>query len=103
MNVILDLCVVPMGVGVSVSDHVAECERVIEAAGLVPHVHAYGTTMEGEWEHVMGAVRACHEALHARGVPRISTVMKLGTRTDKRQTIQDKVRSVAEKKESPKT
>ena len=34
MNVIADLCVVPIGVGVSVSKYVAACERVLTAAGL---------------------------------------------------------------------
>lgn len=97
MRVILDLCVVPMGVGVSVSAHVAECERVIERCGLKPQLHAYGTTIEGEWDDVMAAVRKCHERLHEMGVPRISTVIKLGTRTDKEQTAAQKVSSVVEK------
>lgn len=94
MNVILDLCVVPMGVGVSVSEYVAECERVIVSCGLNPQLHAYGTTIEGEWDDVMAAVRKCHERLHEMGVPRISTVIKLGTRTDKQQTAEQKVQSV---------
>jgi hypothetical protein len=34
MKVIVDLCVVPMGVGVSVSKYVAECQKVLEEAGL---------------------------------------------------------------------
>jgi len=97
MNVILDLCVVPLGVGVSVSKYVAACQSVLEGAGLEPHLHAYGTTIEGEWDKVMEAVRACHEHLHEMGVPRLSTTIKLGTRTDRAQTIEQKVRSVVEK------
>lgn len=97
MNVILDLCVVPMGVGVSVSRYIAACQPVLEAAGLTPHLHAYGTTIEGEWDTVMAAVKSCHETLHAMGVPRISTTIKLGTRTDREQTIEQKVRSVETK------
>ncbi len=31
------------------------------------------------------------------GAPRISTVLKLGTRTDREQSMEDKVRSVQEK------
>lgn len=100
MNVILDLCVVPMGVGVSVSRYVAACQGVLTEAGFVPQLHAYGTTIEGEWDVVMAAVKRCHEALHEMGVPRISTTIKLGTRTDRRQTAEDKVRSVEEKLKS---
>lgn len=97
MNVILDLCVVPLGVGVSVSRYVAECQKVLENAGLKPHLHPYGTTVEDDWDRVMAAVKRCHEVMHEMGVPRISTTIKLGTRTDRSQTMQDKVRSVEEK------
>jgi uncharacterized protein (TIGR00106 family) len=97
MNVILDLCVVPIGVGVSVSTYIAACEKVLSEAGLTPHLHAYGTTIEGEWDVVFAAVKRCHETVHEMGAPRISTTIKLGTRTDRKQTIEAKVRSVEEK------
>ena len=97
MKVILDLCVVPLGVGVSLSKYVAACEKVLSEAGVKTQLHAYGTNIEGEWDVVMGAVRRCHETLHAMGVPRISTTIKLGTRTDRAQTMEDKVRSVQDK------
>ncbi len=97
MKVIIDLCVVPLGVGVSVSEHVAACERVIREAGLNSSMHAYGTNIEGDWDDVMAAVKRCHEVVHEMGAPRISTTMKLGTRTDRVQTMADKVRSVEAK------
>ncbi|HSB72490.1 MAG TPA: MTH1187 family thiamine-binding protein [Candidatus Methylomirabilis sp.] len=94
MKVIVDLCVVPLGVGVSVSRYVAACERVLREAGLTTQLHAYGTNIEGDWDAVFGAIRRCHEAVHAMGAPRISTIIKLGTRTDRDQTMDDKVKSV---------
>jgi uncharacterized protein (TIGR00106 family) len=97
MNVLADLSVVPLGVGVSVSKYVAACQRVLEEAGLSHRLHAYGTNVEGEWDDVLSAVKRCHEVVHAMGAPRVSTVLKLGTRTDRAQTIADKVRSVEEK------
>jgi len=42
----------------------------------------------------MAAIRACHEALHAMGVPRIHTDIKLGTRVDRDQHMADKTASV---------
>jgi uncharacterized protein (TIGR00106 family) len=48
MKAIVDLCVVPLGVGVSVSEYVAACERVLKEAGLKTQLHAYGTNIEGE-------------------------------------------------------
>jgi len=97
MKVIVDLCIVPLGVGVSLSGYIAACERVLQESGLTCRLHAYGTNIEGEWDEVMAAVRNCHQALHDMGVPRIHTTIKLGTRTDRNQTLDDKVRSVEEK------
>jgi uncharacterized protein (TIGR00106 family) len=97
MKAIVDLCVVPLGVGVSVSQYVVVCERILEEAGLQTQLHAYGTNIEGEWDAVFAAIKKCHEAVNALGAPRISTVIKLGTRTDRDQTMDDKVRSVQTK------
>jgi uncharacterized protein (TIGR00106 family) len=97
MNVIADLCIVPIGVGVSVSREIAVCERILTEAGLKTRLHAYGTNIEGDWDTVFAAVKRCHEELHAMGVPRISTNMRFGTRTDREQTMEDKVRSVERK------
>jgi len=97
MKVIVDLCVVPLGVGISVSRYVAACERVLREAGLEIRLHAYGTNIEGEWEKVFGAIRRCHELVHEMGAPRITTNIRLGTRTDRDQSMADKVRSVEDK------
>jgi uncharacterized protein (TIGR00106 family) len=101
MNVLADLSVVPLGVGVSVSKYVTACQRVLEEAGLSHRLHAYGTNVEGEWDEVMAAVKRCHEVVHGMGAPRVSTVLKLGTRTDRPQTLADKVRSVERKAGRP--
>jgi uncharacterized protein (TIGR00106 family) len=94
MHVMVDLCVVPLGVGVSVSAHVAACERVLREAGLEHSLHAYGTNIEGDWDAVFAAVKRCHEVVHAMGAPRITTTLKVGTRTDRQQSLQDKIDSV---------
>ena len=99
MKVIADLCVVPLGVGVSVSKYVAVCEQILRCAGLNPQLHAYGTNIEGEWDEVFAAIKRCHEEIHRMDAPRISTTLKLGTRTDREQTMAEKVRSVEAKLE----
>ncbi|SHJ34727.1 uncharacterized protein, MTH1187 family [Malonomonas rubra DSM 5091] len=98
MKVIVDLGVVPMGVGVSVSKYVAICQQVLEEAGLKTRLHAYGTNIEGDFDAVFAAIKKCHEQVHAAGAPRISTTIKLGTRTDREQSMEDKLQSVAEKR-----
>ena len=100
MKVIIDLCIVPIGVGVSVSEYIVACERVLQDAGLKTLMHGYGTNIEGEWEEVFAAVKKCHEVVHTMGAPRISTTIRLGTRTDRAQTIEDKIKSVEAKLKS---
>ncbi len=97
MNVLVDVCVVPMGVGVSVSKYVVECEKIFAAAGLNHQMHAYGTNVEGDWDEVMAAIKKCHETVHEMGVPRIGTTIRLGTRTDREQSMRDKIDSVESK------
>lgn len=95
MKVIVDFTLVPIGVGVSFSAYVAECERILRKAGLEPVVHANGTNIEGEWEVIFEAIRLCHERLHEMGVPRISANLRVGTRSDREQSMADKLDAVA--------
>ncbi len=97
MNVLVDLCIVPLGVGVSLSSYIAECEKVLTEAGLKISLHSYGTNIEGEWDQVFAAIKSCHERVHAMGAPRITTTIKAGTRTDRQQTMEDKIESVRQK------
>lgn len=98
MKVMVDLCVVPIGVGTSLSSHIAAFAKVLDEAGLTTRLHAYGTNIEGDWDAVFAAIRRCHEVVHEMGAPRITTTIKLGTRTDREQSMDDKVRSVEQKK-----
>jgi len=93
----IDLCVVPLGVGISVSKYIAECEKILNDAGLETNLHAYGTNVAGDWDDVFSAVRRCHERVHDLGAPRITTTIKVGTRTDRLQTIKEKIVSVQQK------
>jgi uncharacterized protein (TIGR00106 family) len=97
MKVLIDISIVPLGVGLSLSSYIAECEKIFTKAGLKTALHAYGTNVEGEWDEVFGAIKTCHETLHAMGAPRISTNLRLGTRTDRTQTMGEKVKSVTDK------
>lgn len=97
MKVIVDVSIIPLGVGLSLSPYVAECEKIFKEAGLTTMLHANGTNIEGEWDDVFDAIKKCHKRLHEMGVPRISSNMRIGTRTDKAQTMMDKIKSVEEK------
>ena len=97
MHVIADLCLIPLGIGVSVSREIAACEHVLAEAGLKTKLHAYGTNIEGEWDDVFAAIKRCHEVVHAMGAPRVSSSLRFGTRVDRAQSMDDKVNSVTRK------
>jgi uncharacterized protein (TIGR00106 family) len=97
MKVIADLCLVPLGVGVSVSEYIAICQKILLEHNLKIKLHAYGTNIEGDWDDVFRAIKKCHEAVHGKGAPRISSSIKVGTRIDKDQSMEDKISSVEEK------
>ena len=48
-------------------------------------------------QDVFAAIRKCHETVHEMGAVRISSTLRFGTRTDRDQGMDDKVRSVEKK------
>ncbi|KAF7322434.1 hypothetical protein HMN09_00021500 [Mycena chlorophos] len=78
-----DFCLIPIGTpSPSVAEEIAECQRVLEKSGLVFKMHGYGTNLEGPWSAVSQAIHDCHAALHAKGILRIATDIRIGTRVD---------------------
>lgn len=99
MKILANLQLIPLGTGVSVSAYIAECERVLADAGLHYELHANGTNIEGEWDAVCDAVRQCHERVHGMGAPRIQSLLSIGTRNDRDQSLDDKVEAVSRRLE----
>ncbi|EGV60133.1 UPF0045 protein M15 [Yamadazyma tenuis] len=100
LNCIADVCIVPIGTGsASVSDEVTLITKFLREnpEGLTVTLHSAGTTIEGNWDVVMGKIGQMHELLHHHGVVRIQSDIRVGTRTDKSQKSIDKVRIVEEK------
>ena len=97
MYVIAEFTIIPLGVGLSLSQYVVKCEQILRESGLKYELHANGTNVEGDWEAVFTALKLCHESLHVMGVPRIHSEIKAGTRIDRAQSMNNKVASVQEK------
>jgi uncharacterized protein (TIGR00106 family) len=90
------VCLIPFG-GIdstSVAPYIAEVQRILAKSGLVYEMHGYGTGVEGEWDDVCRVIGLCHERVHAMGAVRISTDLRIGTRTgERRAPAESKVRS----------
>ena len=91
MKATAEIQVIPIGVGVSVRKEVMRAHEVLRESGLEVSLHAYGTNVEGELSDIFDAVRRVHETLHAEGTARLSTAIKIGTRTDKEPTLGGKL------------
>ncbi|QDS69432.1 hypothetical protein FKW77_005373 [Venturia effusa] len=92
---VADFCLIPIGTPTaSVSSEVAQVQRLLKGCGLSYEMHSAGTTVEGSWDEVMKVIGQCHSMLHERGVLRIQSDIRVGTRTDKVQRFEDKVKKV---------
>lgn len=52
------------------------------------------TPTEGSWEEVTRVIGQAHTLLHKQGIVRVQTDIRIGSRTDKKQTMEDKVAAV---------
>ena len=91
MKAIAEVQVIPIGSGVSVRAEVKRAHRILEDAGLNAQLHSNGTNLEGELEDIFAAIARVHETLHAEGTVRLSTHIKIGTRTDKEPSLAGKL------------
>jgi uncharacterized protein (TIGR00106 family) len=83
MKALAEIQVIPIGAGVSVRREVKRAHQVLRDCGLEVQLHSYGTNVEGELRDILAAIEKVHETLHAEGTVRLSTSVKIGTRTDK--------------------
>lgn len=90
-----DFCLIPIGTAsASVSAQIADVQRLIEQSGVKYVMHSAGTTLEGSWDRVHQVIGQAHTLLHQQGVVRIQSDIRVGSRTDKEQSFEDKVNKV---------
>lgn len=94
---IVEISVVPIGVGESLSKFVAEVIKIIEDSGYKYQLTPMGTIVEIEnFEELGRLLDRINEDLVIKGVPRIYTVIKADHRV-KATSMEHKVESVMEK------
>ena len=64
----------------SVSNEVADVQRLMLTCGLSYSMHSAGTTVEGSWDDVMRVIGQAHSMLHEKGIVRIQTDIRVGSR-----------------------
>jgi len=91
MKAIAEVQIIPIGAGVSVRKEVMRAHELLEESGLNLTLHANGSNLEGELGEVLDTIRRAIETLHEEGVVRLSSHIKVGTRTDKVQYMAGKL------------
>ncbi len=93
---IVAVSVAPLGTGsASVSKYVAAAERVLRDDGRVRYrLDPMFTTIEGDLPVIFELIQKMHEAVFAEGAVRVSTVIKIDERRDKRVRMEEKVQAV---------
>jgi uncharacterized protein (TIGR00106 family) len=85
--------ITPLGVGEAVGEIVAEAVRIVRASGLPNQTDSMFTTVEGDWNEVMGVVKDAVDAVAARA-PRVSLVLKADIRPGVTDGLTSKVETI---------
>lgn len=94
--VLLEMSIVPMGKGESVSQYVTECVDLVDQSGLDYRLHAMGTVVEGELSEVLTLMQQCIEKM-ATHSHRVTCTAKLDYRHGQQGRLAAKVDSVEQK------
>jgi uncharacterized protein (TIGR00106 family) len=92
--------ITPLGVGDSVGGYVADAIRIVRASGLPNRTDAMFTTIEGDWDEVMGVIKQAVDTVAATA-PRVSLVLKADLRPGTSGALTAKVESVERHLRSP--
>ncbi len=90
---LVEFSIVPVGVGSSIGDQLAEVLKIVDASGLPYKVNPMGTVIEGQWDEVMKLIRKCHSTVMKRGERAITTI-SIDDRKGKPNRIEQKVKSI---------
>jgi uncharacterized protein (TIGR00106 family) len=97
MAVIIDLSIFPLDKGGSgLSAYVSRALKIIKESGLKYRLCPMGTSIEGEWDEVMGVVDACYRELE-KDSDRLYMTIKVDARKNRSDGMTQKLHSVESK------
>ncbi len=88
-----EFSIVPIGMGSSIGDRLAEVLKIVDASGLPYKINPMGTVVEGEWDEIIKLIKKCHMAVMKKG-ERALTTISIDDRKGKRNRIDEKVKSI---------
>ena len=93
---LLEFSMFPIGKGESLSPFVARSLDIVDQSGLDYRCHAMGTTLEGNFDEVLGVVKQCFGAM-IQDCDRIECSIKIDYRKGHKGRLTGKIASVEER------
>ena len=93
---LLELSVIPLARGRSISADLADLMQLIDASGLDYRLTAAGTIIEGTWDQVMDIAKKCHSEMRKK-TERVITLMKVDDYAERIGRLTAAVESVEKK------
>ena len=94
---VLEISVVPIGVGPSLSSYVADCVRILKKGKIPYELTAMGTNLEGDLKDLIRIALEMHQVPFTKGARRVLTTIKIDDRRDKKITLSGKKKAVRRK------
>lgn len=96
---IVEASIVPLGtVTTSLSKYVADCHKILENEKRIKfQLTPMGTVFEGDLDIILSIIRKMHEIPFENEAMRVSTMIKIDDRRDKKASMNQKISSVKEK------
>ncbi len=91
---ILQFTVIPIGVGVSVGDYIAEIQTMLEKENCIHKLVDMGTLIEGDIDDLFSIMKKIYETPFTQGAERVVTYITIDDRRDKIVHIGGKIEAV---------
>ncbi len=93
---VMELTIIPLGRGRSISGDIASLVKIIEDSGLDYRMTAFGTLVEGSWEQLIALARECHFAVRNK-TERVLTMIRIDDYGERTGEIEGAVKRVEQK------
>jgi uncharacterized protein (TIGR00106 family) len=92
---LMEITVVPLGVGTSVSKYVAKAILAMEEVPEIDYEStSMGTIVQGRLDRLLEVARKMHQAALDAGAKRVETTIRIDDRLDKEVTLSSKLASL---------
>ena len=97
---LMELSILPLGRGESISADLVDILKIIDASGLDYRLTATGTNVEGNWDQLMDVAGRCHKEMRKKA-RRVVTTIKIDDYGERTQQLAAMVKSVENKTGKP--